>query len=216
MYRSSSGVGALTLAETLRNVEAAQKAGAAGLLLSVMTYQLSTTRKCEDVAGNSSAPICVYDNPGTTHVTFTDAMHAHVAALPAVCSIKLPGSPVPAFTDRLETLRRAVPESVTLGVSGDAFAADAMLGGADVWYSVTGRTLPVQALALTQAAQRGERDTVNVIATQLAPLWALFAHDTAATGSLHTSLRSSVSLTTFRYPVRYVHYPATLPPSSRR
>lgn len=173
------GVGALTLAETLRNVEAAQKAGAAGLLLSVMTYQPLNDEEVlgfiEDVAANSSIPICVYDNPGTTHVTFTDAMHEHVAALPAVCSIKLPGAPVPAFTDRLATLRHTVPESVTLGVSGDAFAADAMLAGADVWYSVTGGTLPVQALALTRAAQRGERDTVNMIATQLAPLWALFA-----------------------------------------
>ena len=110
----------------------------------------------EDVAANSSVPVCVYDNPVTTHVTFTDAMHERAAALRRVCSIKLSGGPVPAFTDRLEALRRVIPGSVTLGVSGDAFAPDAMLRGADVWYSFTGGNLPVQALALTRAAQRGD------------------------------------------------------------
>jgi len=173
------GVGALTLTDVLRNVEAAQQAGAAGLLLSVMTYQPLTDQEVlgfiDDVAAESSIPVCVYDNPGTTHVTFTDAMHEHVAALPAVRSIKLPGAPAPVFGERLQRLRHVIPERVTLGVSGDVFAADAILGGADVWYSVVGGTLPVPALALTRAAQNGDRNTVNAITTQLAPLWSLFA-----------------------------------------
>ncbi|WP_216695793.1 dihydrodipicolinate synthase family protein [Dietzia psychralcaliphila] len=172
------GVGALTLSDVIRNVDAAQAAGASGLLVSVMTYQPLTDEEVvaffEDVAARSSVPICVYDNPGTTHVTFTDSMHERIAALPQVRSIKLPGAPVSAFTDRLGALRKAVPEDVTLGVSGDAFAGDALLGGADVWYSVIGGTLPEPAVALTRAAQRGDRAVVDAIAGQLAPLWELF------------------------------------------
>lgn len=173
------GVGALTLSGVLRNVDAAQAAGASGLLVAVMTYQPLTDEEVvgffEDVAARSSVPICVYDNPGTTHVTFTDSMHERIAALPQVRSIKLPGAPVPAFTDRLGVLRQAVPDDVTMGVSGDAFAGDALLGGADVWYSVIGGTLPDSAVALTRAAQRGDRAEADAIAAPLAPLWELFA-----------------------------------------
>lgn len=173
------GVGALTLSGVLRNVDAAQAAGASGLLVSVMTYQPLTDEEVvgffEDVAARSSVPICVYDNPGTTHVTFTESMHERIAALPQVRSIKLPGAPVPTFTDRLGVLRQAVPDDVTMGVSGDAFAGDALLGGADVWYSVIGGTLPESAVALTRAAQRGDRAEADAIAAPLAPLWELFA-----------------------------------------
>ncbi|MFN3599914.1 MAG: dihydrodipicolinate synthase family protein [Dietzia sp.] len=172
------GVGALTVSDVLRNVDAAQSAGASGLLVSVMTYQPLTDEEVvtffEDVAARSSVPICVYDNPGTTHVTLTDSMHEHIAALPQVRSIKLPGAPVPAFTDRLRVLRQTVHDDVTLGVSGDAFASDALLGGADVWYSVVGGTLPEPAVALTRAAQRGDRAEADAIAARFAPLWELF------------------------------------------
>lgn len=172
------GVGALTLSDVLRNVDAAQSAGASGLLVSAMAYQPLFDEEVvtffEDVAARSSVPICVYDNPGTTHVTITDAVHAHVAALPQVRSIKLPGAPAPAFTDRLRVLRHAVADDVTLGVSGDAIASDALLGGADVWYSVIAGTLPEPAVALTRAAQRGDRAAADMINVRLAPLWELF------------------------------------------
>lgn len=82
------GVGALTLSEVLRNVDAAQSVGASGLLVSAMTYQSLTDEEVvsffEDVAAGSSVPICVYDNPGTTHATFTHAIHEHIASLPQV------------------------------------------------------------------------------------------------------------------------------------
>jgi 4-hydroxy-tetrahydrodipicolinate synthase len=171
------GVGALTLSDVLRNVESAQQSGAAGLLVSVMTYQPLTDEEVigfiEDVAAHSSTSICIYDNPRTTHVTFTDEMFIQLASLPGVRSIKLPGAPVPGFTDRVGALRTAIPEKITLGVSGDAFATHALLGGADVWYSVIGGTLPVPALELTRAAQRGDRATVDALEARFAPLWDL-------------------------------------------
>lgn len=81
---------------------------------------------------------------------------------------------MPAFTDRLRALRQAVPDDVTLGVSGDAFASDALLGGADLWYSVVAGTLPEPAVTLTRAAQRGDRAAADAINARLAPLWELF------------------------------------------
>lgn len=172
------GVGALSLREVLWNVEHAQQAGVSALLLSVLTYQPLTNAEVvafvADVAQEASVPICLYDNPRTTHVHFTGAMHRDIAAIPGVRSIKLPGAPAEAFAEHLRSLRATVPDSVTLGVSGDPFGADAMLNGADVWYSALAGTLPNELVALTRAAQAGDHARTEELDRALEPLWALF------------------------------------------
>ncbi|WP_066520810.1 dihydrodipicolinate synthase family protein [Curtobacterium ammoniigenes] len=173
------GVGALTLRDVLANVEHAQNAGASAVLLSVVTYQPLTDSEViafiADVAREASIPVCLYDNPRTTHVHFTDSMYAEVAAIPGIQSIKLPGAPGDAFAERLRSLRALVPDTVTLGVSGDAFGADALLNGADVWYSALAGTLPDELVALARAAQSGDRDRTAALNTALEPIWTLFA-----------------------------------------
>lgn len=175
------GVGALRTSHVLANVAAAEKAGAHGLLLAPMTYQPLTE---DDVFGlfravtdSTDLPVIVYDNPGTTHFTFTLALYERIAALPGIASIKIPG--VPADPDqaqaRVTAIRAAVPGHVTIGVSGDAFAAAGLAAGCDAWYSVIGGTLPAPALALTRAAQDGRFDDARAISERLSPLWALFA-----------------------------------------
>jgi 4-hydroxy-tetrahydrodipicolinate synthase len=112
------GIGALRTSHVLELAEDAQKAGASGVLLAPMTYQPLTEDEVfglyEDVTRELSVPLCVYDNPGTTHVHFTDELHGRIAQLPNVGSIKVPGVPDdPRQAElRIDALRKLIPDTV--------------------------------------------------------------------------------------------------------
>jgi 4-hydroxy-tetrahydrodipicolinate synthase len=174
------GIGALRTSHVLTNAANAEKAGASGLLLAPITYQPLTNDDVFElfraVTTHSSLPVIVYDNPGTTHFTFTPELHGRIAELPGIASIKIP--PVPADPEqalaRIRSIRAVIPEHVSIGVSGDASAATGLAAGCDTWYSVIGGTLPVLALKMTQAAQEGRMDDVGAESHRLEPLWELF------------------------------------------
>ncbi|MFC3997592.1 dihydrodipicolinate synthase family protein [Nocardiopsis sediminis] len=183
------GVGALRTAHVLELVEDAQSAGASGVLLAPVSYQALTPDDVhglfEDVTRELSVPLAVYDNPGTTHFAFTDDLYQAIAALPHVASIKIPGVPgePDAAARRVAHLRTILPAHVTIGVSGDAFAATGLNAGCDAWYSVIGGTLPAPALALTRAARSGDAARAREVSARLQPLWELFG----AHGSLRVT-----------------------------
>ncbi|WP_407360455.1 dihydrodipicolinate synthase family protein [Microbacterium sp. LBN7] len=174
------GIGALRTSQVQRLADDAQDAGASAVLLAPVTYQALTPDEVftlfEDVTAGLSVPLVVYDNPGTTHVTFTDELHARIAALPNVASIKIPGVPVDPqdASARVHRLRDRIPDTVSIGVSGDWFAATGMNAGCDAWYSVIGGTLPDPALTITRAAQAGDQDAATAESARLQPLWDLF------------------------------------------
>lgn len=175
------GIGALRTSQVLENAENAEKAGAAGLLLAPMTYQPLTDDDAFElfrtVTAHSSLPVIVYDNPGTTHFTFSTELYGRIAELPGIASIKIPGVPADPqqAQARVEEIRAAIPEHVTIGVSGDAKAAAGMAAGCDAWYSVIGGTLPAPALEITRAAREGRFSDAMAESQRLAPLWELFA-----------------------------------------
>ena len=119
------GIGALRTRDVLANAEHAQQAGAGGLLLAPVSYQKLTDDDVfnlfSTVSRAISVPLCVYDNPGTTHFTFSDELHGRIAELPQVRSIKIP--PVPYNLEdakaRVARLRALIPNDVTIGISGD-------------------------------------------------------------------------------------------------
>ncbi|MFE2583916.1 dihydrodipicolinate synthase family protein [Streptomyces sp. NPDC059378] len=174
------GIGALRTRQVLEAAEDAQNAGAAGVLLAPVSYQPLTDDDVfglfEEVTANLSIPLVIYDNPRTTHFTFTDELYARLARLPQVASVKIPALP----TDpeqaraRVEQLRRLLPDTVTVGISGDAAAARGLNAGCDTWYSVIGGTFPEPALALTRAAQAGRPEQALEESQRLQPLWDLF------------------------------------------
>lgn len=176
------GIGALRTSHVLALAEDAQNAGASGVLLAPMTYQPLTEDEVfglyEEVTRELSVPLCVYDNPGTTRVHFTDELHGRIARLPNIGSIKIPGVPEdPAQGKaRIDALRVLIPETVTIGVSGDWTAARGLNAGCDAWYSVIGGTFPRPALAVTRAAQSGDAERAKDLSDELEPLWALFRH----------------------------------------
>ncbi|WP_427868675.1 dihydrodipicolinate synthase family protein [Leucobacter luti] len=186
------GVSALRTSDAMRHARDVEAAGAAGLLLAPMSYQRLTGDDVfglyADLAAASELPIVVYDNPGTTHFEFDLELYARIAEIPSVASIKIPGVPAEAGAarERVAEIRAAVPDRVTVGVSGDAFAARGLAAGCDAWYSVIGGTLPELALGISDPARSGDPAAALARSAELAPLWELFAQ--------HGSLRVTAAI----------------------
>ncbi|WP_166972941.1 dihydrodipicolinate synthase family protein [Brevibacterium atlanticum] len=175
------GVGALRTRDVLANVRSAEAAGAQGLLLAPVSYQPLTEvdvfELFRTVADSTDLPIVVYDNPGTTHFTFTTELYARLAELDGVASIKIPGFPLsPAgWDERIGEIRNAIGNQVTIGISGDAFGAEGLIAGCDAWYTAVGGTLPEPMLEITRAAELGNVEGARELSAELQPLWDLFA-----------------------------------------
>lgn len=174
------GIGALRTRDVLANAENAQQAGASGVLLAPVSYQKLTDSEVYElyatVSRSLSIPLCVYDNPGTTHFEFSDELHGRIAQLDQVRSIKIPpvGNDLEAARERISRLRALIPSEVTLGISGDPAAATGLNAGCDAWYSVIGGLYPHAALALTRAAQAGDVQQAQSLSIAWEPLWALY------------------------------------------
>ncbi|GGJ48104.1 dihydrodipicolinate synthase family protein [Glutamicibacter ardleyensis] len=175
------GVGALRTSQVLAHATAAQRAGAAGLLLAPMSYQPLTEADVFELfrtlSEHTDLPVIVYDNPGTTHFTFSLDLYRRLTELPGISSIKIPGVPALAAEARehVAKIRAVIPEHVSIGVSGDASAAQGLAASCDVWYSVIGGTLPELALRITRAVQAENTTEALAESARLAPLWELFA-----------------------------------------
>jgi 4-hydroxy-tetrahydrodipicolinate synthase len=174
------GIGALRTKDVLKLSEDAQKAGASGLLLAPVSYQKLTEDEVfshyQAVSNNSAIPICIYDNPTTTHFEFSDVLHGRIAALPNIAAIKIP--PVSNHLDeakeRVARLRSHIPDRVTIGISGDHAGAIGLNAGCEAWYSVIGGLFPLPILEIVKASQRGDVEEVNRLSERLEPIWAFF------------------------------------------
>ncbi|WP_031467805.1 dihydrodipicolinate synthase family protein [Sciscionella sediminilitoris] len=194
------GIGALRTRDVLALAEDAQQAGAASVLLAPVSYQQLTEDEVfglyADVAKELSVPLCVYDNPGTTHFTFSDELYARIAELPAVGAIKIPGVPAERAPERIAALRALLPERVAVGVSGDPLAAGGLQAGARLWFSVLGGLLPEPCLALTRAIAGGE--PVDELTMRMRPLMDLFQRygsiRVVAAAAAHLGLTESPAL----------------------
>ena len=184
------GVGALRTRDVLANVASAEAAGAQGLLLAPVSYQPLTDDEVfglfRTVTESTDLPVVVYDNPGTTHFTFTTELYSRVAALEGVASIKIPGSPASpgGWDERIGEIRAAIGTEVTIGISGDAHGAEGLIAGCDAWYTAVGGTIPEPLLEITRAAELGNAQLARELSAELQPLWDLF---TEFGGSLRVS-----------------------------
>lgn len=174
------GVGALRTRDVLANVASAEAAGAQGLLLAPVSYQPLTEDEVfalfRTVTESTDLPVVVYDNPGTTHFTFTTELYSRLAALDGVASIKIPGAPTsPAgWDERIGEIRAAIGSEVTIGISGDAHGAEGLIAGCDAWYTAVGGTIPEPMLEITRAAELGNEQLARELSAELQPLWDLF------------------------------------------
>lgn len=172
------GVGALRTDEAQNLARDAAAAGADALLLAPVSYTPLTEEEVYQhylaVAGAAELPLCIYNNPGTTHFTFSDALLARLAAVANIAGVKMPLPPDMGIADELARLRARLPQDFAIGYSGDWGCAEALLAGADGWHSVIGGLLPIPAMKLTRAARAGDAAEVRRIDTAFQSLWSLF------------------------------------------
>lgn len=172
------GVGALRTSWAIGLACDAERAGASGVLVAPMSYAALTQSEAaahyRAVAGSTALPLCVYNNPGTTNFTFSDALIGELATVPDIAAIKMPLAAHDDYAAELARLRGTTPDTFAIGYSGDWGAAPSLLAGGDAWYSVIAGLLPEAALRLTRAAQGGRKDEADALDATLEPLWELF------------------------------------------
>ncbi|WP_309139651.1 dihydrodipicolinate synthase family protein [Siccirubricoccus sp. G192] len=172
------GVGALRTDDAQDLARDAQAAGADGLLLAPVSYTPLTDEEVFQhfaaVAGASGLPLCIYNNPSTTHFTFSDELVARLAKVPGIVAVKNPGPAPTEAKAKVDALRALLPADFAVGFSGDWYSAEAVLAGGVAWYSVIGGLLPQPSLALMRAAQAGDVAEVQRLNAAFEPLWNLF------------------------------------------
>lgn len=172
------GVGALRTDEALSLARDAREAGADGLLLAPVSYVPLTSDEVYEhfaaVADAGQLPLCIYNNPSTTRFTFSIDLIDRLARVANIAAVKMPLPANGAFSAELQSLRQGTPPTFAIGYSGDWGAADALIAGADAWYSVVAGLLPDEALELTKAAQSGDVERAKQIDKAFEPLWSLF------------------------------------------
>jgi 4-hydroxy-tetrahydrodipicolinate synthase len=172
------GIGALRTDMATALARDAAECGADGLLLAPVSYTPLTEdevlRHVQTVSAATDLPLCLYNNPGTTHFTFSDGLLQRIAALPPVRAVKMPLPADGNFAGELARLRPLLPDDFQIGYSGDWGCSAALLAGAAAWYSVIAGILPQSSLKLARAAQAGDAAEVARIEAAFQPIWALF------------------------------------------
>jgi 4-hydroxy-tetrahydrodipicolinate synthase len=173
-----AGVGALRTDEAVALAKDAEAAGAGAGLLAPVSYTPLLDDEVfvhfQTVAGESGLPICIYNNPGVTHFTFSAELIQRLSGVPGVVAVKNPSPAADQIGAHLGDLRGRVPAGFSLGYSADASCAEAMLAGADAWHSVLGGLFPDVTLALCRAAQAGNAEETRRLNARLEPVWRLF------------------------------------------
>ncbi|WP_424178255.1 dihydrodipicolinate synthase family protein [Yoonia sp. TsM2_T14_4] len=171
-------VGALRTDAAVALAQDAAKGGADGLLMAPVSYTALTQEEAYQhylaVAGATGLPLSIYNNPGMTHFTFSIDLLVRLAAIPTITAVKMPLPAQGTLADDLAALRNYLPADFVIGYSGDWGCAEALLSGAQTWYSVVAGILPEPALRLTQAALAGDAARTAELNATFTPLWALF------------------------------------------
>jgi 4-hydroxy-tetrahydrodipicolinate synthase len=177
------GVGALRTDEAIALARDAKAIGASAGLLAAVSYTPLTEDEVfahyAAVARESELPIRIYDNPGTTHFSFTPALLARLGRVPGIVALKTSAPGADAVAAHLAKLRETMPPGFAIGYSADWNAAEGLLAGADAWYSVLGGILPGPCLRIVRAAKAGDTVEARRLNAMLEPVWALFREFTS-------------------------------------
>lgn len=172
------GVGALRTDTAQALARHATAAGASGLLIAPISYTPLTDDEVfahyATIAASTDLPICIYNNPTTTHFTFSTDLLIRLGTIPTVRAVKMPLPMTGDFAGEMAILRAAMPQGFSIGYSADWGCRPAMLAGADAFYSVAAGTWPAAMLRLVRAAQSGDGHEAGRIDMAFAPLWNLF------------------------------------------
>lgn len=173
-----AGIGAMRTSWVCDLARDAERLGADGLLLAPVSYTPLTQDEVfahfEAAAATTGLPVCIYNNPGTTHFTFSAELLSRLSHVANIAAIKMPLPADSDFEREIGQLRSSCQDGMAVGYSGDWGAASALLAGADAWYSVVAGLLPAAALRLTRAALAGDREAALATDIAFQQLWSLF------------------------------------------
>ena len=180
---SLGGGGALRTDEAVRLAQDARAIGAAVGLLAPVSY----TPLLDDevfahfvtVAREGGLPLGIYDNPGTTHFGFSPALVGRLSRVPGIVAVKSPAPGADAVAAHLATLREAAAPGFSVGCSVDVHIVEALIAGADAWYSVAAGQFPAVCAAIVRAVRAGDAERARRLNADLEPLWALFREFTS-------------------------------------
>ena len=172
------GIGALRTSDVVQFGQDAKAAGADAVLLAPVSYTPLTDDEVfthfETVAGAVGLPLCVDNNPSTTHFTISPVLIARLSRVPNIVAVKNPSPTASAVPDVLRELRAKTAAGFSLGFSTDWNATEAMLAGGDACYSVVGGLFPEPIMQILAAVQGSDADEARRLDKRLKPLWDLF------------------------------------------
>lgn len=172
-----ASVGAIRTDEAQALAKDAQSAGADGLLMAPVSYTPLTQEEAYQhyvaVAGETDLQLCIYNNPSTTHFTFTAELIEQLSQVPNITGIKMPLPKDGDYASELMLLRDRTTEGFSIAYSGDWGCAAGVLAGADGWHSAVGGLFPAETMKLFKAARGGNADEVALITTFFQPLFNL-------------------------------------------
>lgn len=179
------GIGALRTDDAVRLGQDARAAGADAVLLAPVSYTPLTEDEVfahvQAVAAGAGLPVVLYNNPSTTHFTFSPGLIARLSRVPGVAAVKNPAPDADAVAAELAALRAGAAPGFSIGHSGDWKATEALLAGSEAWYSVVGGLFPEPAMRILRAVRAGDAAEARRLHRSLQPLWDLFI--------AHSSLR---------------------------
>lgn len=170
------GVGALRTSDAVALAQDARAEGADfGLLAPVSYTPLLDAEVLEHfrAVAATGLPLCIYNNPGTTHFDISPGLAIRLADIPGVVALKTGAPASDEVAASLAILRGGVRADFSVGFSVDWNAADALLAGADAWYSVMAGIYPQTFLRLARAAMAHDAAETKRQNERLAPLWRL-------------------------------------------
>lgn len=113
------GVGALRTDDAGVLALDAETAGGDGLLLAPVSYTPLLDEEVfehfRSVANAGGLPICIYNNPSTTHFTFGPALIERLSEVPSIVALKNPAPAPEAVAAEIAFLRARLPQGFFIG-----------------------------------------------------------------------------------------------------
>lgn len=173
------GIGATSTAEVIRLGQDAARAGADAVLLAPVSYlPLSDEEVAQHYAAVAAAvglPLCIYNNPTVTRFTFSPELIGRLSQVDGIAAVKTSGAETSTEAEALiAALRAQVAPGFSIGCAADWMVTEAMIAGAQAWYSVLGGLFPTPILTIVRAIRAGNFATARAENARLKPLWDLF------------------------------------------
>lgn len=173
-----AGVSELTTPRACAFAEAAEKAGATGLMVLPAMVYVPAEHELEAhfraVAASTSLPVMLYNNPPAYRVSIGARTLANLADVPNIVAVKESAPDPRRFTD----LHNLCGDRYVLFAGLDDVALEGLVLGARGWVSGLTNVFPRESIALWEAVQRGDLATALKIYRWFMPLLHLDAeHD---------------------------------------